>query len=147
MKILALDPAEKFGWAISRNLYGTWSFKLSRDESFAMKLIRMKAKLKEIIETEKIDIVVFERPSGRMPAAIMSHAKFVAIVEIYCTENNIPYKGYSANEIKKFASGKGNCNKQVMLEEAKRQLGYPGKDDNEADALWLLELAKSDVLK
>ena len=35
----------------------------------------------------------------------------------------------------------------LALEAAKNKLDYPGKDDNEADALWLLELAINDLQK
>jgi hypothetical protein len=31
-----------------------------------------------------------------------------------------------------------------MIAAAQEKLGYPGTNDNEADALWLLELAKHD---
>jgi len=31
-----------------------------------------------------------------------------------------------------------------MIKAAKDKLGYTGSDDNEADALWILELAKSE---
>lgn len=150
MKILALDPAEKFGWAVGEKektstVSGVWEFKLKRDESFSMKLIRFRSKLVEMIELEKIDVVAFERPSGRMPAAIMSHAKFVAIVEVYCTENNIPYIGYSAKEIKKHATDNGNASKIMMMKAAVRRFKKPIQDDNEADALWILDFAKSNM--
>lgn len=143
--LLALDPAEKFGWAISNDLYGTWNFKLKKDESFSMKLIRLRAKLKEMLHLNSISIVVFERPSGHHANAIISHSKFVGIIEMLCTEENIPYKGYSAKEIKKFATNNGNAGKPLMIKKAQELLGYKGEDDNEADALWLLNLAKQDL--
>lgn len=142
--ILALDPAEKFGWALDRNTYGTWNFKLGRDESFSYKLIRFEKKLQEICEFKKVSMVVFERPSGIHAAALMSHAKFLAVIEMYCTKNNIPYKGYSAPEIKKFATGKGNAGKKDMILKAQEELQYKGNDDNEVDALWILELFKAE---
>ena len=33
-----------------------------------------------------------------------------------------------------------------MIEAAQKKLGYIGENDNEADALWLLELAKKDYM-
>lgn len=145
IKILALDPAEKFGWAISIELYGTWDFKLKRDESFGMKLLRFKAKLTEVIETEVVDVVVYERVSGIHANAIISQSKYIALIETLCTEMNIPHRAYSAPEIKKHATGKGNAKKDAMIEAAQIKFGYMGKDDNEADALWLLDLAKTDL--
>lgn len=39
--------------------------------------------------------------------------------------------------LKKYATGKGNAGKELMLVEAVKRLGYDGHDNNEADALWL----------
>jgi Holliday junction resolvasome RuvABC endonuclease subunit len=135
--VLAIDPAEKTGWACSDGTYGLWDFKLKRDENFAMKLIKFK---KEFVAK----IQVFESVSGRMSAAIMSHSKFVGVMEVWCTENNIPYKGYHAKEIKKHATGNGNANKNLMVKTAIKKYGYRGSDDNVADAICLLNLAKDD---
>jgi Holliday junction resolvasome RuvABC endonuclease subunit len=150
MKILAIDPAEKTGWATNTGakgkfLWGTWDFKLRRDESFGMKLIRFKSKILEIVKTEKIDLIFFERPSGFRAAAVMSHSKFVGVIELIGIELEIPTKGYSAKEIKKFATNNGNAGKKLMIQAAIKKLGYRGGNDNEADALWILEFAKNDL--
>ena len=65
------------------------------------------------------------------------------MLQLFCIENGIEYKGYSASEIKTHATGKGNANKAQVIEAARERLGYQGNDDNEADALWLLSLANN----
>ena len=47
----------------------------------------------------------------------------------------------SPTALKKFATGKGNAKKDLVLVEAVRRLGYDGCDHNESDALWLLHMA------
>lgn len=42
--------------------------------------------------------------------------------------------------LKKYATGKGNCDKTAMVVAARERLGYDGLDNNEADALWLQAL-------
>ena len=59
-------------------------------------------------------------------------------------ELNIDMACYSATEIKKFATGKGNANKEAMIEAAK-ELGYNPKDDNEADAIHIYRLCEKDI--
>lgn len=145
MKILALDPAEKCGWALDNNIFGTWDLRAKRDESQGMKLIRFRAKLIEVHKIENLGLIVFERPGGRFKTDIISHSKFQAVIETFCIENGIQFKGYSPKEIKKFATGNGNCNKAHMVGTAKEKLGYQGGDHNEADALWLLNLANSEL--
>lgn len=145
MKILGLDPATHFGWAIDKNIYGVWNLTTRRDESSGMKLLRFKVQLEEICKVEKIQLISFERAGGRFKTDIISHAKFQAIIEDFCLTNGIEYKGYSSKEIKKFATGKGNAGKPMMIQAAKEKLGYTGNNDNEADALWVLELTKYDL--
>ena len=144
VRILALDPATHCGWAINRDLYGVWNLTAKRDESASMRLIRLRSKLHEIIPSEHINLVVFERPGGRFKASIIVQSEIQGQIKTVCEDLNVPYRAYSSKEIKKFATGKGNAGKPKMIESAQNFLGYPGKDDNEADALWILELAKSE---
>ena len=145
MRILALDPATIFGWAINKYIYGTWDLRIKKDESPGMKFIRLRAKLQELYESESIELIVFERPGGRFKNDIISHSKFQAIIEEFCAEKKIEQKGYSSKEIKKFATGIGNANKLRMIEAAKEKLEYQGNNDNEADALWILYFAIDDL--
>lgn len=145
MKILAIDPATACGWAISNEIYGLWNLKTKKDESTGMKWIRLKSKLKELYEVEKFDIIVYERPAGRHTASVISTSKLCGVIEMFALENGIQYAGFSATEIKKFATGKGNSGKPQMIQAAKDKYGYEGEDDNEADALHLLNLAKENL--
>ncbi len=144
MKILAIDQASDCGWAISKDIYGTWDLKTRKDESIGMKLLRFRSKLKEVCDTEKIDVIVYERVAGQFKASIIHAAKLVAIIESYCEEHGIEYKAYSAKEIKSFATGKGNAGKPAMIAAAKEKYGYDGESDNEADALHILHLAQQE---
>lgn len=143
-KILALDPATHCGWAVSHSVYGVWDLTAKRDESAGMRLIRLRSKLMEVIELEKINLVVFERPGGFHKGAMIVQSELQGQIKVVCEDLTIPYRAYSSQEIKKFATGKGNAGKPVMIAAAKSKLGYTGNNDNEADALWILELAKSE---
>jgi Holliday junction resolvasome RuvABC endonuclease subunit len=143
MRILAIDPASILGWAISNEIYGTWDLTTRKDESMGMKLLRLEAKLKEV-NAYKIDLIVYERPAGMNTNPIIHQSKLIAIIERFCEENGIQYRGYSATEIKKFGTGNGKSGKPLMIEFAQKRYGYTGNNDNEADALHLLNLAQSE---
>jgi len=143
-RILALDPATHCGWAISRDVYGVWDLTPKRDESIGMRLIRLRSKLNEVIASENINLVVFERPGGRHVAAVIVQSELQGQIKVVCEDLKIPYRAYSSQEIKKFATGKGNAGKPAVIKAAQNKLGYQGINDNEADALWALELAKSE---
>lgn len=145
INILSIDPAEKCGFACSSGEHGLWNLSVKRDENKAMRLIRFQNLIEDIIKKHDINMIVFETVSGRMPAAIISHSKYVAVIELITEKYNIPYKGYHAKAIKKFATGNGNASKNDMIKTAMKKYGYRGSDDNVADAICLLNFAKFDI--
>lgn len=145
MSTLSLDIASLTGWAISPSIYGTWDLKTRKDESMGMKLIRFRAKLREICKAEDVKIIIYERPAGQHKNSIIHEAKLIAIVEEFCEENHIDYRAYSAKEIKSFATGNGNASKKDMILAAQQKYGYNGISDNEADAILMLELYKYEI--
>jgi Holliday junction resolvasome RuvABC endonuclease subunit len=145
-KILAVDPATTCGWALSRDVYGTWNLNVLKDESWGMRLIRLEGKLKEIYKTfPSIKVIVYERPGGKHANSMMTQSKIIGTIEKFCAYHEIEYKGYSSGSIKVFSGNKGGCNKKLVIDAAKKKLGYEGNNDNETDALWLLELAKNEL--
>lgn len=149
MKILALDPATKTGFAHSCGASGVWDLSVRRDESSGMRLIRLVAKLRDIRQNIGVDVVVFEaarHAAQGMQGSLVTHAELQGQVKAWCETAGIEYRGYSPSEIKKHATGKGNGKKVHMLDAA--AMKWPDKrisDDNECDALWLLDLATKEL--
>lgn len=144
MNILALDQATKTGWATNTSS-GVWNLKPNRGESEGMRVVRFKAKVKELIELENIGLIAYERPAGRFKSSIMVSSEMVGVLKDLCIEKNVELACYSASEIKKFATGKGNANKDAMVKAAQEKFKIDIIDDNHADSLWILELAKKDL--
>ena len=142
MALIAFDIATKTGWC-KDGIYGTLDLRIKKDESVGFKLIRLKSKLKEMLAEG--DIVVYERAAGMHKNAIIAEAKLIGVLEMYCEEHGIEYRAYSAKEIKKFATGNGNAGKPLVIKAVQEKYGYDGEDDNEADAIALYHLAKTDL--
>lgn len=142
-KIMALDIATKTGWKTATTS-GVWDLKPNRGESEGMRVVRFKSKVKELIEIEGINLICYERPAGMHKSSIMVASEMVGVLKDLCLEKCIDLACYSASEIKKFATGKGNANKEDMIKKA-IELGFNPKDDNEADAIHLYNLSVSDV--
>jgi len=106
-----------------------------------MRLIRLRSKLRELIKEEGINLVVFERPAGMHKNPIITQSELMGVTKLVCQDFEVEFRGYSAQEIKKYATGVGNCNKELMVKAAQERWNMQGKDDNEADALHLLHLA------
>jgi len=144
INILAIDQASNCGWK-TKNAHGVWDFSTRKDESSGMKMLRFRAKLREVCNIEEINLIVYERVAGQHKNSIIHASKMVAIIETFCEENNIEYKAVSASEVKKFATGKGNCGKDKMIEAARLNYGYEGNNDNEADAILIYHHTLQDL--
>jgi Holliday junction resolvasome RuvABC endonuclease subunit len=145
MKVLALDIATKTGWK-TETASGVWDLKPNRGESEGMRVVRFKSKVKEMIELEGITLVSYERPAGMHKSSIMVASEMVGVLKDLCISKGIELACYSATEIKKFATGKGNAGKPQMIE-ACVKLGYNPIDDNEADSIFLYLLTIKDLGK
>lgn len=149
MNILAIDPGTKCGWAIKVDghvVSGVWDLSPRRHEGGGMRYLRVLRHLEEICETSaKPGMVVYEevrRHAGTDAAHV--YGGIIATIQAYCENRKIPYTGIPVGTIKKTATGKGNANKEAMLEAAARQWpGYQCADDNEADARWCLVAAEN----
>ena len=144
MNILALDVATKTGWC-NNDADGVWDFSIKRDESSGVRLLRFKAKLKELFNLSKPDLVVFERTSGMHKNSIIVQSELHGVLKSFCEDEKVDYKAYSAGEIKKYATGKGNASKEMMIKACIDELDIQPVDDNHADAIWLWQLAMEDM--
>jgi crossover junction endodeoxyribonuclease RuvC len=55
----------------------------------------------------------------------------------------MPFVVISPSQIKKFATGKGNCQKNMVLRDVYKKWNVEAKDDNQADAFVLAKIAES----
>ena len=142
MNILSLDLGTTTGWAMSDGHSGSQSFKPQRFEGGGMRYLRFKKWLTEIKSTtEGIDAVYFEEVRRHLGVdAAHAYGGFLATLTLWCEHHQMPYSGVPVGTIKKHATGKGNASKADMIEAA-IALGYKPEDDNEADAIHLLQYA------
>lgn len=143
MKVLSLDIATNTGWKTATTS-GVWNLKPNRGESEGMRVVRFKSKVRELITLEGITLISYERPAGFHKSSIMVASEMVGVLKDLCIEMGVELACYSASQIKAFATGKGNANKDAMIAAA-RNLGFNPQDDNEADAIHLYNLTCKDI--
>ena len=143
--ILALDIGTKTGFAVrlrsGETFGGTQNFSLKKKDHTALRWINFRVWLNEICNKYDIHAVVYEEVR-RHSATRASHVYggFKAILEMSCYINKCQLAGFGVGQIKKFATGKGNASKSVMIAAAKL-LGCETDGDDEADAFHLLNYA------
>lgn len=144
MRILAIDPATKCGFAWSDDgrvlphNVTMFDLKPKRHEGAGMRYLRFADKLREF-RPARIYYEEVRRHMGTDAAHI--YGGLISQIQVYAERLAVPFMAYPVGTIKKHATGRGNASKLDMIEAAKAKLGYTGNDDNEADALWLLHLA------
>jgi crossover junction endodeoxyribonuclease RuvC len=148
MNIVAIDLGTKTGWAIARAdgsiVFGTHVCKADgRKEIDGLRYARFRSLLSKLQKNiDSIDQVFFEKVESHSSTyAAQVYGGYKAILEMFCAINEIPCTGIPVGTIKKFTTGKGNADKDQMVE-AVKALGFKVKDDNQADAIAILLCSK-----
>ena len=108
-----------------------------------MRFLRFKRWLTEIKATTEhgIDAVYFEEVRRHLGVdAAHVYGGLMATLTSWCEHHQIPYEGVPVGTIKRHISGKGNASKDEVIKGV-CELGFAVSDDNEADAIALLNLA------
>lgn len=147
MKIIAIDPGTRCGYAISHDgvvSHGILDLSARRFEGGGMRFLRFGNLLREMLPADTIVFEEVRRHAGTDAAHV--YGGLIAVLTSICEEQRIPYTGIPVGTIKKHATGKGNANKDAMVAWAQQR--WPDVyDDNVADALaildtWLASLSK-----
>lgn len=143
MKILSLDLGTTTGWAVGSVQSvdsGSESFKSKKKDGNGVKFLKFKQWLAEFDSIE-IDRVYYEKVMNHSSVyAAHAYGGFLALLIVWCERREIPYTGIGVGTIKKSWTGRGNASKREMIDEAVNR-GFDPADDNEADALALLDCA------
>lgn len=150
--ILALDLGTTTGWALrlpdGSVTHGFVTFKPQRFEGGGMRYLRFRRWLDEVLAAAVpqaalagLGGVFFEEVRRHLGAdAAHAYGGFLATVTAWCEHHQIPYQGVPVGTIKRHVTGKGNAGK-IDVVAAMKSRGYAVADDNEADALAVLDWA------
>lgn len=141
--ILAVDLGTTTGWALhARGQFKSGSFrtKLHATEHPGLRFLRFR---REFLSTFRgVREVWFElvrRHEGTHAAHI--YGGFWAELMAWCQDNGVRWRAVEVGDIKRTVAGRGNATKKQMMA-AVEELGFRPADDNEADALAILHVAR-----
>lgn len=101
------------------------------------RLIEIREALREILATNRPDVVFVEGYAMGAKGRVFDIGELGGVVKVLLADLSIPCEVVPPASLKKWATGKGNANKDTMLETAIRKFGFEGHGNDEADA-WLL---------
>jgi crossover junction endodeoxyribonuclease RuvC len=90
---------------------------------------------------EPVDLVAVEGYSFGSQGRQHATGELGGLVRWALWRKRVPVVEIPPKSLKTYAAGNGNANKERMLAEAIRRLGYQGASNDEADALWLRAMA------
>ena len=149
--VLAIDPGTACGYAVRQGdrvlASGVWNLRPNRYEGGGMRWLRLRSFLSGAcppsLPQAKPTLVAYEEVRRHMGTdAAHCYAGVVATIQAWCEDFAIPYTGVPVGTVKKTATGKGNADKTAMVAAAAAR--WPEQqieDDNQADALWIAEVA------
>ncbi len=109
-----------------------------------MRYVRLRAYLVELLTLAQPDVVAFEEVRRHLGMdAARAYGGMVAVITEECERRDIPYQGIPVGTVKKNATGKGNANKEAMVEAARKRWGMSQVSHDEADARWVAEAGAS----
>jgi len=139
--VLALDLGTTTGFATKTPagniVSGIQSFKQSRFDGGGMRFLKFKRWLTEIKQSGVSEVYyeAVRRHAGT--DAAHCYGGYLATLQLWCEQHEIPYAGVPVGTIKKFACGNGRASKQEMIDFASSK-GFKTKTHDEADAIAIL---------
>jgi hypothetical protein len=146
LSIIAFDLGRNLGWASNfkgRLQWGSALFSEVRAHRLG-EFLRMLTSPMWEAKIKRADIIVFETPFARGGGPTRSLWGMAGVLEAAVSETKRPVVDVSVATIKKFAADHGLAPKDEMIKAARR-FGYKGKNDNEADAVCLLQYARANL--
>lgn len=132
------------GWALRENqstFSGVNVFQPGRHEGAGMQFVRFKRWLDEMHMNKSLKAIYYEEVRRHLGTdAAQTYGGFWSHVVAWCQENGVPYLGVPVQTIKKFATGKGNADKQAVID-AVASRWHVTESSDEADAIALLYYA------
>ena len=142
MILLALDLGTKCGWKLGDlrlSLSGVWDLAGTRFSGGGMRFVHFHKQLVDVTAQLRPDLVLYEEVRRHLSTdSAHVYGGLMATLTAWCECDELPYQGVPVQTIKKFATGKGNANKDLVIA-AMKHLGLHPRDDNEADAMALWE--------
>ncbi len=151
MNTLALDLGTQCGFACSCGKSGVWNLKALSSESIGQRYVKFQHHLETHFRACYIIEIVYEEVKfHRGVDAAHVYGALEGLLQKFCIDNEIEYRGIGVSTIQKVATGRGMApkgqKKKMMFEAAVREFKSVNIiSEDHADALWILQAATKPI--
>lgn len=141
MNILSLDPATRTGFACDRSR-GVWSLPTDIPGRAHAQLITLITEINA--RSGPFDLIVCEDAAfgANNFATALFHAELRGAIKLAAYRLRVDFRAVNPSTIKAFATDNGHAKKPAMVAAYRKWFGVAPSSEDEADARFLLELAK-----
>jgi Holliday junction resolvasome RuvABC endonuclease subunit len=106
------------------------------------RLALIRAMVRSTVTTDHVDLVTLEGYSyGSKGRGVINIGELGGVIRLALHEASIPFVEIPPSCLKRYATGRGNADKDAVLQQAVIRAGHVFVDNNAADAWWLWQLA------
>lgn len=166
MTTLALDLGTKCGWAVGSEGQphsGVWKLQPGKRDCDRTRELVLARHLDDALRLHGVTRIAYERVDShgrlgrtrcklcggltpvRLENTVAAHVygALAGVVELVADMHRLEVVTVPVGTLKKHATGKGNAKKDAMIAAAQERWGDNITDDNQADALWVLDWSRS----
>ena len=145
--VMGIDVGLKMGVAILDAFDGSLVsvYTVRSKTASDTRLDAVEGELGRVFHRYNLQAVSIEKPYGANKNGLFPLAEMIGVGKRFCRRMKIPYATPHLAFMKKLATGNGRCDKSAMIAAAKKRWGGD-YTDNEADALWVAEWGRVNIL-
>lgn len=149
--IVGVDLGASLGIAILNELSGELVSSYTRESKtdLSARTRNVRRSLFWVVDKYQVNGVSIEEPFSRRTSALGALLPMLGAAVVMCDDVwGVPWSKIKATSLKKFATGKGNADKDAMRVAAEKRWGPLGEDvdDNQVDAMWAAEWYRVNVM-
>lgn len=132
------DPGDHFSPLVfSPTVIEYGAIKTKRSNRMSDRITKIYDNLEDLIEKYEPDIVVSEDQYGGRVNAVKALSHVRGAIMVLCSKRELPLYLLAPSRVKKTMTGKGNCNKQKVIEHVSSKFGIDEDDltSDMADAI------------